>query len=53
MGGIACGILKPHLEKINGRKFSLMSLPLGEVRLRDVRIAAGHKLSVSAEFGSG
>jgi hypothetical protein len=52
MGGIACGILKPHLEKINGRKFSLMSLPLGEVRLRDVRIAAGAKLSITAEFGS-
>jgi hypothetical protein len=51
MGGIACGILKPHLEKINGRKFSLMSLPLGEVRLRDVRIAAGDKLSITAEFG--
>jgi hypothetical protein len=51
MGGIACGILKPHLEKINGRKFSLMSLPLGEVRLRDVRIAAGAKLSITAEFG--
>lgn len=52
MGGIACGILKPHLEKINGRKFSLMSLPLGQVRLRDVRIAAGDKLSITAEFGS-
>ncbi len=52
MGGIACGILKPHLEKINGRNFSLMSLPLGEVRLRDVRIAAGEKLSITAEFGS-
>jgi hypothetical protein len=52
MGGIACGILKPHLEKINGRKFSLMSLPLGDVRLRDVRIAAGTKLSITAEFGS-
>ena len=52
MGGIACGILQPHLEKINGRKFSLMSLPLGQVRLRDVRIAAGDKLSITAEFGS-
>ena len=52
MGGIACGILKPHLEKINGRQFSLMSLPLGEVRLRDVRVAAGERLSITAEFGS-
>ena len=49
---IACGILKPHLEKLNGREFPLMSLPLGEVRLRDVRLAVGEKLSVTAEFGS-
>jgi hypothetical protein len=52
MGGIACGILKPHLEKMNGRTFSLMSLPLGEVRLRDVRIATGDTLSITAEFGA-
>jgi hypothetical protein len=52
MGTLACGVLKPHLEKMNGREFSLMSLPLGDVRLRDVRIVAGDKLSVSAEFGT-
>jgi hypothetical protein len=52
MGGIACGILKPHLEKMDGRKFSLMSLPLGEVRLRDVRIAVSDKLCITAEFGA-
>jgi hypothetical protein len=52
MATMACGVLKPHLEKINGRTFSLMSLPLGEVRLRNVQIAAGDKLSITAEFGS-
>ncbi|MFN2621989.1 MAG: hypothetical protein ABR611_04005 [Chthoniobacterales bacterium] len=52
IASVACGILKPHLQKLDGREFSLMSLPLGEVRLRDVRIALGEKLSVSAEFGS-
>jgi hypothetical protein len=52
IASLACGVLKPHLEKINGRQFPLMSLPLGEVRLRDVRITAGNKLSVNAEFGS-
>src|SRR2546423_1975239 len=51
IAGIACGVLKPHLEKINGRQFPLMSLPLGEVRLRDVRIAVADKLSITAEFG--
>jgi hypothetical protein len=49
---VACGVLKPHLEKLEGRNFPLMSLPLGEVRLRDVKIAAGEKLSITAEFGT-
>jgi hypothetical protein len=52
IAGVACGVLKPHLETLNGRAFPLMSLPLGEVRLRDVRVAVGEKLSVTAEFGS-
>ena len=52
IASVACGVLKPHLEKINGREFPLMSLPLGDVRLRDVRIVAGDKLSITAEFGS-
>jgi hypothetical protein len=52
LAGIACGVLRPHLQKLDGRDFPLMSLPLGEIRLRDVRIAAGDKLSVTAEFGS-
>ena len=52
IAAVACGVLKPHLEKLNGREFPLMSLPLGEARLRDVRLAVGEKLSVNAEFGS-
>jgi hypothetical protein len=52
IASIACGVLKPHLQKIDGRVFPLMSLPLGEVRLRDVQLAVGDKLSVTAKFGS-
>jgi hypothetical protein len=52
LAAVACSVLNPHLEKLNGREFPLMSLPLGEVRLRDVRLAVGEKLSVTAEFGS-
>ena len=29
-----------------------MSLPLGGVRLRDVQLAVGDRLSVTAQFGS-
>ena len=52
IAGVACGVLKTHLQKIEGREFPLMSLPLGEIRLRDVQLAVGDKLSVTAEFGS-
>jgi hypothetical protein len=54
-GGIAtlaCGILKPYLQKIGGREFPLMSLPLGKICLRDVELTVGDKLCVTAEFGS-
>jgi hypothetical protein len=52
IASVACGVLKPHLQKIDGRVFPLMSLPLGDVRLRDVQLAVGEKLSVTADFGS-
>jgi len=51
LGTLACGFIAPHLQRFNGREFSLMALPLGEVKLRDVRIAAGRELRVSAQFG--
>lgn len=52
MATVGCGILTPYLRKIDGREFPLMSLPLGQVRLRNVRVAVGDKLCVTAEFGS-
>ena len=52
IGSMACGFLAPHLDKLNGQTFALMALPLGEVRLRDVRLSAADKLSVTAQFGA-
>ncbi|MBA2432520.1 MAG: hypothetical protein H0V56_10465 [Chthoniobacterales bacterium] len=52
IGSLACGFLKPHLEKLDGQTFPLMALPLGEIRLRDVRLTAADKLTVTAEFGA-
>ncbi len=51
LGTVACGFIAPHLERINGREISLLALPLGEVKLRDIRIAAGSELRVTAQFG--
>jgi hypothetical protein len=52
IASLACGILKPYLQKVEGREFPLMSLPLGEIRLREVRITLDDKLSIRAKFGS-
>lgn len=52
IGTLACSVLAPHLQKLDGRSFSLMALPLGDIRLRDVRLAAGDKITVHAEFGA-
>jgi hypothetical protein len=53
MATLACGVLTPYLRKIDGREFPLMSLPLGEVHLRDVRLVVDENLTVTAKFGSG
>ncbi len=52
IGSLACGFLAPHLQKVNGRSFSLMALPLGDVRLRDIRLSADERLRVEAQFGA-
>jgi hypothetical protein len=49
---LACGVLDQHLRKLDGREFSLMALPLGEIRLRDVQLAVGDQISVAADFGA-
>lgn len=51
LGSLACGFLNPYLQRFEGREFSLLALPLGEVKLRDVRLAAGKDLQVTAQFG--
>ena len=51
LGTLACSVIAPHLQRFNGRDFSLLALPLGEVQLRDVKIAAGSELRVTAQFG--
>jgi hypothetical protein len=52
IGALGCGFLEPHLNALDGRTFPLMALPLGEVRLRDVRIATSDQITVTAEFGA-
>ena len=52
VGSIACGLLEPRLRRLDGQRFPLMSIPLGELQLRDVRIAVSDTVEITAEFGS-
>ncbi len=52
IGSMACGALQPHLQRLEGQSFSLMSIPLGEMKLRDVRISVADTVEISADFGS-
>jgi hypothetical protein len=51
LGTLACGFIGPHLQRLEGRSFSLLALPLGEVQLREVRLSIDDHLRVRAEFG--
>jgi hypothetical protein len=48
----ACSALDPHLQRFNGRSFSLKSLPLGEAQLRELRIAVTDAVEINLGFGS-
>jgi hypothetical protein len=52
LGTLACGFLAPYLQRFNNRAFSLAALPLSELQLHDVRVAVGHHLRITAQFGS-
>jgi hypothetical protein len=52
IAAMACGILKPYLEKFDGREFPLMPLPLKGISLRDVRLSVDDDVSITAEFAS-
>ncbi len=52
IGSLACGFLSPQLQKFDGRSLSLLALPLGEIRLQDIRIVASDRITVAADFGT-
>lgn len=52
IGSMACAALDPALQKVDGASFPLMSLPLGEIKLHDIRIAVADTIEITADFGS-
>jgi hypothetical protein len=52
MGEMAAGTIRPKLQEVDGRRFPLTAMSLGQVKLRNVQLQAGETLRVTAAFGS-
>ena len=52
IGSLACSALEPYLRQLEGRTLSLKSLPLGEIQLRDIRIAVADIIELTIDFGT-
>ena len=52
LGALACNFLSPILDRANNHEVSLLALPMGEVRLRDLQLVIGDTLRISAQFGT-
>jgi hypothetical protein len=51
IGSVACGVLQPLLDRMEGRSISLMSLPFSGMKLKDVRVTVANTVEVTADFG--
>jgi hypothetical protein len=52
IGSVACGVVQPYLDRMEGRSLSLMTLPFSEMQLRDVRVTVADTIEITADFGS-
>jgi hypothetical protein len=52
IGSIACTTLEPIFKKLEEKSFSLKSLPLGEIHIRDIRLTVADTVELTADFGS-
>ena len=52
IGGIACAALEPVFRQIESKPFSLKSLPLGNIQVRDVRVTVADTVEITADFGT-
>jgi hypothetical protein len=50
IGSVACGVLQPNLDKIEGRSVSLMSFPFSGMKLKDIRVTVADTVEVTADF---
>jgi hypothetical protein len=52
IGSMACAFISPQLAKLNGQSFPVAALMSEGGYLRDVRLAAAERLSITADFAT-
>jgi hypothetical protein len=52
VGTRACAVLQPHLDRFEGKAFSLKSLPLGNTQLHDLRLAVTDTVEMTVDFAT-
>jgi hypothetical protein len=51
IGSLACNAIRPFFDEVMGSSFSLKSLPLGEMEIRDLHVAVADTIAVTVDFG--
>ena len=52
LGSFICATLNPVFDRVLEKSFSLKSIPLGELQLRDVHVAVADTVDITVDFGS-
>ena len=52
LGSFACTTLQPLFDRVMEKSFSLKSIPLGDIQLRDVHVAVADTVDIELDFGS-
>ena len=52
LGSFACSTLQPSFDRIMEKSFSLKSIPLGDIKLRDMHVAVADTVDLTVDFGS-
>jgi hypothetical protein len=50
IGSVACGVLQPQLDRLEGRSISLMTIPGSNTKVKDVRVTVADTVEVTADF---
>jgi hypothetical protein len=52
LGSLACATLQPLFQRLLEKSFPLKSIPLGEIKLRDIHVAVADTVDLTIDFGS-